>query len=387
MLRQCKNKMLLSFFLLVFYSVSNICFANTVETQLSSEQVTLGDAVFITYILNNNVSNISPDFSALQKDFKILNTDYGNALNMVNGVTSMQTFWRLQLEPRRAGELIVPVIKFGNNQSTAHKLVVKSYVVNPTTQNSVVNTNEPVFVRAEMSSTSPYVQSQIFYTFKVYFRAQLQDPTIEMPQTKDVISMQLEEAQTYQTTINGNVYNVVEKNFAIFPKKAGTLTILPMQFHAYLIDENVSAFSNPFNVVAPKAVNLATKAFNLTVRDVPSKYQGTTWLPAKNISLKEQWSDQTAHWEAGVPVTRTITIEAKGLRADQLSDLTFDKIKGVNVYVDAPKRTNNIEKDSVVGVLEQKVTYIPNNSQSFTIPPIKIKIGGTPRQIQMQLRN
>jgi phage terminase small subunit len=110
----------------------------------------------------------------------------------------------------------------------------------------------------------------------------------------------------------------------------------------------------------------------LAVRDVPANFQGSTWLPAKNISLTEQWSDNTGHWGSGTPVTRTITIEAQGLRADQLPDLVFDKINGVSVYADRPKRTNNLRNDRVVGVYEQKVTYIPNSTQAFIIPALKI---------------
>jgi len=150
------------------------------------------------------------------------------------------------------------------------------------------------------------------------------------------------------------------------------MTILPMKFHALALDENATGYYDPFNFDQPKAVSVSTKDFNLTVRDVPANYQGGAWLPAKNISLTEQWGDNTGRWESGTPVTRTIKLEAQGLRADQLPDLVIDKINNVSVYVDRPNRNNDIRNDMVVGVYEQKVTYIPNGTQSFTIPPLKI---------------
>jgi hypothetical protein len=165
---------------------------------------------------------------------------------------------------------------------------------------------------------------------------------------------------------------VIEKTFALFPKKTGAMTILPMKFHALALDENATGYYDPFNFDQPKAVSVSTKDFNLTVRDVPANYQGGAWLPAKNISLTEQWGDNTGRWESGTPVTRTIKLEAQGLRADQLPDLVIDKINNVSVYVDRPNRNNDIRNDMVVGVYEQKVTYIPNGTQSFTIPPLKI---------------
>ena len=383
-LHRVKNTILVSFFLL-FYGMSSKCLANTLETQLSSDQVVLGNSVFVTYIVNSNAVNGPPDFSVFKKDFRVLNTNYGNAINMVNGVTSSQTFWRLQLQPMHAGELIIPEINFGGSKSNARKLMVTAAVMNQAKQNI------PVFVRGDISSTSPYVQSQVIYTFKLYFNTQLRDPRVELPQMKDVIFRQLSDSPVFQTTINGKVYNVLEKTFALFPTKTGTTTILPMKFHALALDENAGGYYDPFTFDEPKVVDVSTKEVNLTVRDVPANYQGGAWLPAKSISFTEQWSDDAGRWESGTPVTRTIKIEAQGLRADQLPDLNIDKINNVSVYVDRPKRNNDIRNDTVVGIYEQKVTYIPNGTQSITIPPLNINWWNTQTNTnavaQLQMRS
>lgn len=365
-----KNK-ILALVLFALYCISNRCFAENLDTQLSRAQITLGDSVVVTYVLNNNANNVAPDFSALQKDFRIINSEYGNATNMINGVTTTQIFWRFWLEPKKAGELIVPEINFGNDKSPARKLTVIPAQTNFT--NAVSDKqNASVFVSGEISSTTPYVQSQVLYTFKLYFRTQISNARMELPQINDVTFFPVGNGQDYQTTINGKVYNVLEKNFAIFPNKSGTIKIPPVQLHALTFDKSASYTNDPFNFDEPKSITKATKDFNLSVRDVPPNYQGTIWLPAKNLSLTEQWSDNSRHWEAGTPVTRTITTTAQGLRADQLPEISIEKINGVNVYVDPPKRNNTIQNNMVVGTLEQKVTYIPNLSQSFTIPPLKI---------------
>lgn len=373
MFHSIKHK-LLWIVLLVFMAINHVCFANTLQTQLSNDRITMGDTTFVTYILDDNLAKNLPDFSVLEKDFQILHTDYGNAVNMVNGVTSTQTLWRLELAPKKAGELIIPEIKFGSEKSTAQKIIVTAKPVSQSVQNTLTHSKQdaPVFLRGEISSTTPYVQSQVIYTLKLYFRTQLTNPRIEMPQIQNVTFMQLEDHPGYQTKMNGTVYNVIEKSFALFPKQAGTITISPIQFHAFAIDNNVNALNGVYNFDDQKPVSVATRDFNLSVRDVPSNYKGSTWLPAKDISLTEQWSDNTTHWQSGTPVTRTITVVAQGLRADQLPDLTIDKINGVNVYVDRPKRSNTIQNKRVVGVLEQQVTYIPNNTHSFTLPALRI---------------
>ena len=71
-------------------------------------------------------------------------------------------------------------------------------------------------------------------------------------------------------------------------------------------------------------------------------------------------------------MTRTIFVEADGLRADQIPDLTFEKINGVNTYIDPPKRSNKVQGNTVTGVLEQKITYIPTQVQPFVIPAVTL---------------
>ncbi len=347
--------------------------AHALETQLSSEQVSLGDVVYVTYISNNTGTHLTPDFSPLQKDFEIRYTDYGNTVNIINGVTSTQTYWRLQLQPKKVGTLVLPAINFGNEQSTPRQLKVNGYADNPFMRYHTVNTQQtyPVLVRGEISTPSPYVQSQLLYTFKLYFRTQLRDPRIELPQMKDANFYELGATQNYQAALNGQVYNVVQKTFALFPKKPGAMTIEPFKFRALAFNPSANSYDALFNFSEPKSIAAATKPVNLMVRDIPAKYQGTAWLPAKAITVTEQWSD-TEHLEPGTPVTRTILVKAQGLRADQLPDFSFDKIAGISVYAERPKRSNVPHTDAIEGVYEQKITYIPNNVASFTIPALTL---------------
>lgn len=360
--------------MLAFFCISHLCLADTIDTQLSSDQVSFGEPVVVTYMLNDNSNSHSPDFSQLQKDFRILNTNYGSSIKMVNGVTSLKTFWQLQLLPKKSGELWIPAIAFGNKQSSARKLIVSSSSIAQTTQKtaSTNKQNDALLVQGKINTHSPYVQSQFIYTFKLFFRTQLRNPSIEFPSMKDITFLQLNDHPVYQTVINGNVYNVIEKRFALFPKKVGSIILPPIQFHAYILDDSNNFYNDLFYFSEPKPVTIATNVVNLSVRDIPTNYQGTLWLPAKNISLTEAWSNHSNTWEVGIPVTRTIKITAQGLRADQLPDITIEKIKDVNVYVDQPKRNNIIQDNLVIGILEQKVTYIPNTPLSFIIPTIDI---------------
>jgi hypothetical protein len=350
-----------------FLCVFNLCYADTLDTKLSRDKIAMGETLTVLYTLNDN-TDVNPDFSALEKDFQILSSNYGNSFKMLNGAISSQKFWQLTLEPKKPGEIIIPEINFGNVKSVARKLVIEE------AGKPVVSDKQdsPAFVEASISSAAPYIQSQIIYTYKLFYQAQLENPRIEFPQIKDATFVQLDDGIQYQTTIKGKTFSVIEKNIAIFPQKAGEISIPATHFSAVAYDVNPGRMDNPFYIAAPKSLSLATQAFSLNVRKIPASFQGSTWLPAKNISLTEKWSVDPDKWEAGNPVTRTVMVEAQGLRADQIPDLSVDKVSGVNIYADPAKRSNRVENNSMTGVLEQKVTYIPNTSQSFAIPALKL---------------
>jgi len=372
-----KLKSLLSHIILFSMLITNLCYADSLDTQLSRDRIDSGDTFTVSFILKSTSNRTTPDFSPFEKDFQILSNNYGNSISIINGTMTTQSYWQLTLLPKRTGELLIPEIDFGNVKSAARKLTVSDI------SNSVVSNQQEssVFVEADVNNTSPYTQSQVVYTFKLFYQSQLENPVVEVPQTKDATFIQLGDGTQYETTIKGKPYVVIEKKFALFPHNAGKLVIPPARFRALSYDMNSNISYGPFSINEPKRLLLSTKAFKLNVKSIPEQFQGTTWLPAKNIALTEKWSDDSRVWEAGNPVTRTIAVQATGLRADQIPDLKIDKVDGMNVYVDPPKRSNNIQGDSLTGVLEQQITYIPNTSSSFTIPPIKLQWWDTRKNI------
>ena len=362
-------------------------YAATLVTELSSDQVAAGDSIGVTFKYQGDEKKITPDFSPLQQDFQILDTNFGKAVNMINGVTTVETFWRLQLMPLHSGELTIPAMTFGNERSAAKKVLVTSGGATPQPQPNSGNRNnlgELVAVQGEISPKVPYVQSQLLYKFKLFFRTQLSNPQIEMPQLNDMTMVQLADVNSYQTTRAGQTYNVIEKTFALFPQKAGVYTIPPVHFHALALENNIAAWNDPFNLSMPKMVDVATKNIVVQVQDIPAAHK-KNWLPAKNVTLQQEWSTPTNTWEAGVPVTRTIRIEAQGLRADQLPDLKITQLDGVTIYSDKAKRSNNIDKSDVTGILEQKITYLVSASRSvpqssITLPAVILNWWNTQTQ-------
>ena len=108
-----------------------------------------------------------------------------------------------------------------------------------------------------------------------------------------------------------------------------------------------------------------------SVQPRPTGSQGT-WLPAEQITLHDSWQDSTPQLKVGEPVTRTITINAKGLAAAQIPPLSVAQPANARVYPESPQNQSRTDGKTIFGISKQNVTYIPNAQGTLTVPPIEL---------------
>jgi hypothetical protein len=93
------------------------------------------------------------------------------------------------------------------------------------------------------------------------------------------------------------------------------------------------------------------------------------WLPAEQITLHESWEDKPPQLKVGEPVTRTITIEAKGLVAPQIPPLSLAQPANARSYPEAPGNQSRTDGVAVYGITKQSVTYIPSGNIESNVTP------------------
>jgi BatD DUF11 like domain len=360
------------FFLLSTLLLTQFAFGLTVKTSLPRHQIQYGETFSVIYTANDINNQLQPDFSPLTKNFRILGNSNNTQITIINGVTTTQTIWQVVLEPKSPGVFTVPAIRFGPAKSKA--ATVKVVQSNTSHSRSNIPAGEPFFLRTAVTPKKPYIQSEVVYKLKLFYRISLSNPSIEPPRVDNATVLTIGNDKRYQTTYQGKHYQVVERDYAIFPQKSGPLTIGGAVFRA-LRSIQLNQFNTPpfFLSGQQHPVHLTTKPITLTVKPVPARFKGNNWLPAKKLTLNDKWSGDLKHWAAGSPLTRTISVRAEGLRADQLPDIKVTAPDGINVYPDPPKRENRLQGHTVVAHWTRKIAYIPNHGGHFSLPPIKLK--------------
>ncbi|MCB1775290.1 MAG: BatD family protein, partial [Gammaproteobacteria bacterium] len=96
------------------------------------------------------------------------------------------------------------------------------------------------------------------------------------------------------------------------------------------------------------------------------------WLPAESLTLTEQWSPDPSSYRVGEPVTRTVTIRARGLGDEQLPELDITAGIDANAYPDQPQAQTQADGDALVAQKVIKSAIVPTKAGELEIPALDI---------------
>ena len=307
-----KHKLAL-LFICLFASVFAMA-ANNLAPRATVDRtiVTEGDSLTLTIRIDDTGSFDAPDYSSLQKDFEIYGTNQSSQHVINNGHIASYTQWQTTLIPKHSGQLQIPPLAVAGSQTQPITIQV-----NPQSQTSAIDSSEPVFIEVQTDSNNVYVQQQILLTARVYVAVQLDNMQLTKPEFDNANAQQLAET-TFNRNINGMPYEVHELTYAIFPQQPGELTIPELVFSAVEVTSSRSMFDFPGR---GRPLRKMSRQIAVQVKPIPKNFSGSTWLPARNLTLTESWSGDSQHLATGDSITRTIEIRADGLLAAQLPKL------------------------------------------------------------------
>ncbi|MCP4041265.1 MAG: protein BatD, partial [Gammaproteobacteria bacterium] len=170
-----------------------------------------------------------PDLAPLRKDFEVLGTGKSSRINIINGRMESRTEWKITLAPRHDGEIVIPAIEVGGDKS--QPLMIK---VLKASQASA-GRSQDLFLEVEAGPTAPYVQSQVTYTVRLFFR-EISEGQLYDPEPVNALVRRIGEDVSYTAQRNNQSYRVIERRYAIFPQASGRLTVPAPMFSGKVPD-------------------------------------------------------------------------------------------------------------------------------------------------------
>ena len=305
-------------------------------------------------------ADLSPDLSVLEADFFIGQTSHLSNTSIINGKISRSRTWQVSLMARRAGELTIPPITVGTEQSNPVTITVSEPSRQPPGE-------ADVYLTAEVDTTETYVQAQVLYTIKIYRAVATRQPALREPTFggAEVLVEVAGDEQSYEAVINGRAYNVVERSFAIFPQESGEVSISPARFEARVLRNGRITGRKVFQ----------SEAQTVTVNPIPAPpadYPNAAWLPARDVSLSDEWSREPDRLRAGEPISRTITISALGQLETQIPVSEPPEVDGVNIYPDRPALDRRFETGGIRGIRRDQYAMIANVAGDLELPAVEL---------------
>jgi hypothetical protein len=364
---------------LIFTFGQSAATAAEFSARLDRTQVVEGDPVVLTLTASGN-GNGTPDYSVLQADFDLLSQGQSNQFSIINGQTSSSREWHLTLMPKRSGEITIPSIAFGNGRSKPLTLEVL-----PASQAAQQGIPRPVVLEAEIEPEQPYVQQQLIYTVRVLHALPLRDANLSEPRIDNALVRPLGQERRFETYRNGRQFQAIERRYAVFPQRSGRLTIGGPVLTARVPDpgqqqgnglrdrffgrDPFAGLGGMFGQTRPVQVRAVDSSVDVRPQPPGSPQP---WLPAESLSITEQWSPEPSAYRVGEPMTRTVTIRARGLSDEQLPEPDIGAGIDANAYPDQPQAQTQTNGDVLMAQKVIKTAIVPTRVGELRIPALEI---------------
>ena len=330
------------------------------ENETLTLTVTGDMALTINFDILFNLGSLdlpAPNIDKLEKNFKILSREQKYSIRTVNGETRATITWTYQLAPLKTGTLTIPSLTFNNASSKPIDITVQ-----PGDAPTGSKAARDAFIELSTDKDSVYVQEQLVLTVKLFFTGNLIRGDLSEPTNPDAIIETMGKQQEYSRYRDGQRYQVVERRYAIYPQKAGKLTLDPIKF------EGQSRTSQG----QLRFLKDHAQLFDVPVKAPPASFTGDTWLPAAKLTLSESGVSGQTRMTVGESLTRTINMTAQGLRAEVLPPLKPAVPDGLKSYPETPETSTDIGNDTVVGKLSQTTALVGLQPGTVTLPEIRI---------------
>lgn len=371
-----------------------------VTASLDRTQISLGERVRLL-IQNDSNQGDQPDIAPLRRDFNILGSSQGSSTQIVNGRMSSQRQFAIFLEPTHEGSIKIGPIQWGTEQSPVLVLSVGSSADAGKPGADAPSNAAPVAINATLDNQQPYVQAAVVMTLKVYVGVPMLQASLDLPGSSDVLAKQVGEDKQSTEVRNGRNYQVIERKYVLIPQRSGKISLKGPVFEGQVQDvgsfggSDIDAFfGNVFGhsplsrmMGGTRPVKLAASPIEINVLPRPDIVSAGNWLPARKVTLQENWRPDGGTLRVGEPLTRHLRLSALGLTGAQLPDLSalMPVPDGFKAYPDKATTDDTLSSASLLGTRDQDVALIANAPGHYEFAALQLSWWDSDSHVQRQV--
>ena len=301
---------------------------------------------FTLKVMVDTAIDVEPDASALEQDFFVGSRSQLSNTSIVNGQITRSRTWSYVLMAKRAGNLEIPPIKIGNERSEPVPITVAP-------PSNAAPGEADIFVVTEADFTEGYVQAQILYTVKVYRAVATRQPRLSEPEIGGVDALVEVAGRRTQLRIDSERQKLQRCRAALCAVPAGKWCgrDIAGAFRSACMRNGRISGRKVFQS-EPIVINVKP------IPPPPEDYPNAAWLPAKSVTLSEEWSREPDSLPAGEPITRRLTVTALGQLSTQIPVIDLAVSDSVKVYPDKPELRVSAESGGILAARTDQYAMI-----------------------------
>ena len=327
-------------------------------------EIALGETLRLTLLGDAGEQPSEIDLTPLNRDWEILSRSSATNARFINGRNNVTRTLELELAPLREGTLAIPSLLTGGRRTTPI-----SILVNP--EPLIAPGDATVLFETSIDQPSLYVQAELILTITLQQAINLEGSEISSLDIADAVVEPLER-QSFQRRVGNRTWLVTELRYAIYPQKSGTLSIPAIAFTAREVQAGRTLLGSRLG----RRLRLSSEPLQVTVKSVPAAFPGDVWLPAKTLTLTENWSLNPEALSVGDSTTRTLTLIAEGLQGSQLPPLSSVQgalnIPELRFYPDQESIDQSEIARGLQGTRTQSEALVARANGNWTLPEIRI---------------
>jgi len=324
----------------------------------------MGETLRLTLLGDAGEQPAEIDLTPLNRDWEILSRSSATNARFINGQNQVTRTLEMELAPLRQGTLTIPSLTAGGRSTTP--LAIR---VNP--EPVVAPGDELVLFDASVDERSVYVQSEVILTVTLQQAINLDGGEISNFDIPDAVVENLER-RSFQRRVGNRTWLVTELRYAVYPQKSGALRIPAIGFTAREVQPGRSLLGARLG----RRLRMASTPLEIDVKSVPTSFPGEVWLPARALTLEENWSIDPASLNVGDSTTRTLTLTARGLQGSQLPPLSSVQgavnIPELRFYPDQESIDQSELAEGLQGRRVQSEALVARSGGTWTLPEIRV---------------
>lgn len=226
-----------------------------------------------------------------------------------------------------------------------------------------------LWIEVEDMAHAPVVKEMVLITIRGIYRRHITREKLVQPDFDGFSWTQLGNDDWREERLNGEKVKTFRRRMAIYPDRAGPLTIGAFTHQLTLTDERDDWFEH------------AVLSDPVTIEVAPAPEVSDWWFPVRELIISDQWSNAPDQLKPGEGVLRVVRIEALGVTPEMLPPMPELTSPSAMIFPHPEKRFVELSPNGPQSFAFWRWTIRPSNDTSTIVEPLSFEYFDTANRV------